>query len=383
MKVRVTKEKVFSYLVAFFPLLSVYKSVVPGIDLGTACLILFFLWAMTMEICVNEMTLLILYIVVLTPFAVFFSEDYGTSEVLILFRIIKIVIALGIVFLGGCNKKYYNEIIVFGTMRKIIYINCVYIVLQRVLYLIGFILPNPFMQFATFEGYTDGYNMVSHMLFRPSGFFCEPSHFAVYGLVFLIYSLFCIENYKDTICVVTAIICTGSGIGLVMMSCVLGIYFIRRLRNKITVRRLIMFSGSVAALAGFTMTSFFDQVTSRFLTKNIMGGGNAIEARIGLGYQLFLQKNWLQRLFGSGYGNVPANIYLNGMTYVLNTLGIVGTVLFFTVLIKYFMRACTWKKVGILTVCALTFISQIFTSASLVFYLCVYCGNVSTHHRDK
>lgn len=70
--------------------------------------------------------------------------------------------------------------------------------------------------------------------------------------------------------------------------------------------------------------TFLKNVVNRFTTDNIVGGGNAIQGRIGNGYQLFFEKDRYQQLFGSGYGNVPADVYLNEMTYILNTLGIIG-----------------------------------------------------------
>lgn len=118
--------------------------------------------------------------------------------------------------------------------------------------------------------------------------------------------------------------------------------------------------------------AFLPTSNSSVYVRKYGGGGNAIQARIGVGYQYFYEKNIMQQLFGSGYGNVPANIYLNGITYVLNTLGIMGLAVFILILARYFKKGTAWKKMGIFTLLILTFFSQTFSPSALVFYLCVF-----------
>ena len=87
---------------------------------------------------------------------------------------------------------------------------------------------------------------------------------------------------------------------------------------------------------------------------------------------MYFEKNILFKIFGSGYGNVPENVYLNGVTYILNTLGAVGLCIFFLILLRSFAKGRLWQKVGVMTFALLTVFSQTFTPASLIFYLCIY-----------
>ena len=43
---------------------------------------------------------------------------------------------------------------------------------------------------------------------------------------------------------------------------------------------------------GMNRMTFFKNVVNHFTTDNIRGGGDAIQSRIGGGYQLFFEKDW-------------------------------------------------------------------------------------------
>ncbi len=266
-----TRTKLFSTLLAAFPLLSVYRSVIPGVDLGTVLLLLFCAFSLSTAIYRNDVNPLLLYILIVTPLVLLGSSDYEISITTILLRYAKMVISLVIVFLFGYFQKYYDEEKVFLWMKRVIYVSCAFVVLQRICYLFGMTLQNPFIRFASYEGYTDGYQMMSGSIFRPSAFFLEPSHLSVYGLVFLIYSLFQKDDLKDAAIVSLAILCTGSGIGLVMTALVFIIYCLLKFRKHL-VRTLGLVIGG-AIMAGWMLTlPFFQQVILRFTTENTVGG---------------------------------------------------------------------------------------------------------------
>lgn len=367
----IKKKQIFSIMIAGFPLLSVYRSIIPGIDLGTLMLILFYLFSLSAKIYKNEINILLAYILIVTPLVLPWSPYYSVTATTVFLRYGKIIVTLGIVFLFGGYKRYYDEETVFLWMKRVVYISCIFVISQRVMYLFGITLYNPIIRFASYEGYTEGYHMLSGTLFRPSAFFLEPSHLAVYSVVFLIYSLLRKNNLKDAAVVSVAILGTGSGIGLVMTVFVFVMYCLIRFRKHF-VRTLGMIIAGTFMMGGLGTFPFFQQVINRFTTDNTMGGGNAIQARIGIGYQFFLEKKLMQQMIGSGYGNVPSNVYLNGITYILNTLGVIGLAVFVAVLVRYFFKGTTWKKVGVLTLFVLTFFSQTFTPSSLVFYLCIF-----------
>lgn len=60
------------------------------------------------------------------------------------------------------------------------------------------------------------------------------------------------------------------------------------------------------------------------------------------------------------------------MTYIHNTLGVIGCVIFLWLILGYIHKGETWQKIGLLVVLGLTLGSQIFMLASLAFYFCMY-----------
>lgn len=377
MSKKVNRTKCFSVLIALLPLLSYYNSLIPSVDMGSFLLIIFSIFTISIVWYKSDFMLLYLYVLIITPLFGFLLTEQNIAILTMILRYIKFVVILGCVFGLGFFKKYYDEQMAFKTMKYIIYICAVFIILQRVFYFFGIIIENPLIRFATNDVYKDGYSMGNSFLFRPSAFFLEPSHLSVYGLAYLVYSLFRKGNLKQSLIVYITILCSGSGIGLVFGIMTYCAYFLIRLR-KHTMKILVAMCVGTVAIIGMSRITFFKNVVNRFTTDNIAGGGNAIQGRIGIGYQLFLEKDWWQQLFGSGYGNVPADIYLNGITYILNALGVIGFIIFLWLILRYMREGETWQKIGILIVLGLSIVSQVFTPASLAFYFCVYNNQLLT-----
>lgn len=372
MNVREKKKAAFSVLIALLPFLSYYTSPIPRLDMGTFLLLIFFVFAVPKSLYKSDLLVLLVYVFYITPFSCFLLSDQNTSSFTVMMRYIKFIFILGSVFGFGFYVKYYDEKTTFKTMKCLIYSCAVFIIIQRVFFSFGITINNPLLRFATDDAYIDGYSMGNSFLFRPSAFFLEPSHLSIYGLVYLVFTLFKKDNFIDSLVVLITLLCSGSGIGLVFSVMIYSLYFMVRFRRHV-IRIFISVFISIIGVLAMSRITFFQNVVSRLTTDNVRGGGNAILGRIGIeGYQLFFDKNLIQQIFGSGYGNVPANIYLNGFTYIINTLGIVGCCIFLWLIFKYMYRGEAWQKVGLLIVLGLTIGSQVFAPASLAFYFCVY-----------
>ncbi len=382
MSVNKKRTKWFSVLMALLPLLSYYRSPVSGVDMGSFLVLAFSIFAISHIWFGSDIMPIYLYVLIMTPMAVFALAESNTATMTIILRYAKFIVVLGCVFGFGFYKRYYDEQITFRVMKIVIYVCTVFIVLQRIFYYEGILIKNPLIQFATYDAYLEGYSMGNAVLFRPSALFLEPSHLSVYGLVYLVYSLFRKDNIKQSLIVFVALLCSGSGIGLVFGIMTYCAYFLIRFR-KHTAKIFVAMVAGVVAVIGMSRMTFFKQVVNRLITDNLAGGGNAIQARIGTGYQLFLEKDWWLQIFGSGYGNVPAGVYLNGMTYILNTLGVIGCVLFLWLILRYIHKGETWQKIGLLIVLGLTIGSQIFTPASLAFYFCIYNNQLLADKRKQ
>lgn len=372
----------FSLLIAMYPILSSYGLQMINIDFATIILLIFFVWTLPTTFYRNIFVVFVLYIAIMSPLSYIVIDGYEVSRILIFFRWFKIVLSLFLVFVCGYWQRYFDEKLVLEYIKKIMYLASLFIIAQRALGIVGVTLSNPFIALAMDSAYVNGYSMMSGSFFRPSAFFLEPAHFSVYAFVFLVYSLFSTKNIKDIIVVCIGILCTGSGIGLVGVSGFVALYAIIQLRHHFVLATLMSICG-LYFYVWLTNLPYFKFVIERFTTDNIQGGGNAIQARIGDGYALFVNSDIFVQIFGSGYGNIVKGVYFNGVTYSLNTLGICGTLIFFLTLIYAFNRGVFWKKIGVLSFIGLAFVSQVLTPASLVFYFSIYSTKLYANRNSE
>lgn len=101
----------------------------------------------------NDFILLYLYILLITPLAVFLLEEQNAAIMTIILRYAKYVVVLGGVFGFGFSKNYYDEKITFKTMKFVIYLCAAFIVLQSVFYFVGITIKNLLIQFANHDAY--------------------------------------------------------------------------------------------------------------------------------------------------------------------------------------------------------------------------------------
>lgn len=379
------KTKYFSVIISLIPLLSSYRSPVPGVDMGTLCIIAFAVLTIRLVWNITDFMWLYAYVFFMTPVMFLISSDATGISITVILRYLKFIVILGCVFGLGYFKRYYKEDIWFEAMWKCVIVNVIFVIMQQACYALGMILNNPLISLATNEAYIDGYDMgVRAGLFRPSGFFLEPSHLALYMAVFMVYVLFSKNDLKKSLTACAAILATGSGMGLVLTVVIYCLYIVTVYRKHIIKAGAILVIGILTFL-NLKDTAYFVGVVNRIVTENISGGGNAIQARIGRGYQFFFDKSWFERLLGTGYGNVPTGVYLNGLTYVINTLGIVGIVILTIVFIQYMRKGSRWQQIGILMITGVLFLAQIFTPAYLAFFFCIYYNrsrSKTNKHKD-
>lgn len=371
-------KKAISFLVVLIPLIGSYRSIIQSVDSGTLIFLLFSIAIILSDkkitITSSPMTAIIIYILLVSPIVLLFFNTYqiqNSSTVTEAFlRWAKFILVLIITFTLGIGK-YFEIKLAMKCMRVIIYISTIFVIIQHLAYLSGRIINNPLLNLATYEGYTYGkYSMLS-TLFRPSAMFLEPSHMSQYFLVYLIYSLFRPKINKrdiiDAIVTSVGILCTGSGIGVVALIALV-LFFIVICFSKNPVKALLPAILILVCGCILFQTTYMQAVVSRFLTDNTAGGGNALFGRIGSGYILFSSLPFGLQLFGRGFGNTPTNIYLNGITYLLNTIGIFGCGIFVSICIYIYIRVNFWRKILLLCFISLLFVAQMFTAFSLVLY---------------
>lgn len=373
------KTMIISWLVALLPILSICKSPISGLDLGTfsTIIVAFVFLLKRRRLCTRRKYIFnyfILYILLITIINILIgsssSANYA-SPTLTMLRLGKVVLVLLLFFsfnlIGITEYKC-----VINAIDKIVFVNVGFIVVQRLFYqLLGTPIANPISFLATNEAYNGpNYTMLIGSYLRPSGFFFEPSHFSQYCSLYLCFLLFGEKsiNVKKVIFVALGIMLSGSGMGILMLVALLGVSLVLRFHKRILTS--FMYIGAFAIILFYmSKSSFVQTMLDRVFSDGAVYGGNAIEARIGNGYRIYQSLNLINKLFGCGYGHVPNGVYLNGLAYLLNTLGLFGSTLFFFVCNYVFIRTKTWARWSILCYLVLLVGAQVFTPALIVYFL--------------
>ena len=374
-------KKIFAWILASICLLSSFKSPVPGLDLGTFAVIIVLLYFVIIKNSKNikpEHVLFVLYVLLTTVFnvlAINYSPDSYPSTALVFMRLFKFILVFSTVLvLGFSDHVDKSELI--KAIRIVVYVNSVLVLVQQLLYVfLGYILRNPLAFLSVNDVYNSAsYTMITTSIFRPSAFFLEPAHLSQYFILFLCYVLFCEKkNYiggkraLDFFVTAMGIALTGSGMGAIMMIAVIVLALLFN-RNLPLIRRWIFAIGFVVALCCLSRVDFVRTVFDRLFTSNVNFGGNAVEARVGSGYDTFLELPFYSKLFGCGFGNIPINKYFNGTAYMLNTVGILGILFFGVVTFVEFRRTNWFMRIALLCFVILLFGAQMFSAIPIAYY---------------
>ena len=355
-----TRQRFSSILVALMPLLSVYKSPIPGVDLATLTVLLTFIIIMlnekkiTLDPHSHNMDLVLLYVVLVTVFnLVFFKPSFGwdyAEKSLVALRLMKFTIIIIVYFTFSFLRNTDLPMLMFA-VRVIVHINVLFIVIQQLLYLgWGIVVYNPFTNVAMVDQYQmDKYSMVAGFhLFRPSAFFLEPSHLAQYFFVYLCYVLYQEKNElvlgRELFITALGILCSGSGMGVLMLIALVAVWGVWRMQ--------------------------FNLVKTFFLSFLILIGFIVLmsTARIGDGYNLYEDLGLVNKIFGAGFGNVPS-FFLNGIAYMLNTVGVMGIVIMLLSILHIYVRAQLWAKWVLVVYVVMTAAAQMFSTDAIVYYI--------------
>ena len=370
---------ILSWMIALLSILGVCRSPIRGLDLGTLLIIIVAIIILISKkrLYTKRGYIINYFLIYLTLTTIFnmLAGDMGinnyASPTLVFLRLGKILLVLIFFFtLNIIGDVDFDKLI--NAIYIIVCLNVAFIVVQRLSYqVLGRTLINPISYLATNEAYADAsYTMRIGTYIRPSGLFLEPSHFAQYCSLYLCYLLFGEDklDIKKIAIVAVGIVISGSGMGVLMLFGLLGISLIMRFHKNV-VRTVLYSIILIAVLVYLSRSSFVHTIIDRVFSDGSAYGGNAIEARIGIGYQLFGSLKPISKLLGLGYGHVPNNVYLNGWAYVLNTIGLIGLILYLGVCVYALIMTSSWARWSILCYLVLMFGAQMFTAGSIIYFL--------------
>lgn len=360
---------------ALEPLFDYIASPIPGFDFGS----LFYLITLVINFShLNRSSLLkiratilifyFLYVVLFSPICfVLFGSQSEISEFSPILRFLKYALLVGTFLLLDVSNmfpaEYFFKISVIFTV-----FNSVYVCIQQVFIQFGLVIPN---MLAGVMG-TSYVQLSQGSLFRPSGLFAEPSHYAQYVLPVLaglLFSRFDFPNKKlVTFTACAGLLASGSGMGIIGLFLLMAVFFLANAKKRI----LYFFYGfSLLIIASliFSGSDFGAGVLARLFTDGSTVGGNAFFARIGHGYEEFISHGPLELVLGSGYGNVGEFTYQSGIEYALNAVGLVGLTMYAAGFVQFSAGSVTACKVVLLCYFALMFGCQLLSAPGLIYFL--------------
>ncbi|MBO4570516.1 MAG: hypothetical protein J5699_01155 [Bacteroidales bacterium] len=362
-----TIQNIYIILSVILPVLSIYVSPIPGIDLGTACILVFgviMLMSSQSFHMYGLLSLILLYSFVVSIPAISGGAIEYSSSGAVLVRLMRFII-LSLLMIGCGYANYYNEQKYTKVLGVASLIVAGYAILQSIVFrFMGIKLRNIFGKErggAVFSAALGQYEDV----YRPPSFFLEPSAVTYFLTPFLCYILFRSKkmNYKDFL--VAAVLTIGilvstSGQGLLVIALCWGIWGITQIKSR-NIAGII-----IAALCAVLFFKNFDMEysLSRITTEDEL---NAVDARSG-GYDMVKELSGTALLFGNGYGNYDETIYYSSFAEILFCTGIIGlalVILFYAIL---FIKGIRYQRVLVLASLILMLGGGIYTAT----YLCLY-----------
>lgn len=366
-------KKLYTICIVALPLLSIYKSIVSILDLGS-----FFIITLGILIFIKEQKILNLfrgrwqiwgcyltYIVGITLITNIYVERYAPFSTAIM-RLIKtfmyILLTLYTCKFGYFLSKYAIKI------YEMIALLCTFFLCSQVLaYLLFSIdLAGYLPDYVYIEGYSIRASNLATGLFRPTSFFLEPAHYFEYVSMILVIYLFYSKNdkkaiYKASFITLGAILST-SGQG-VIISLLIWLFWLLK-SKKLAIKTAIF----LVALSSTLILYFYFYKDSLALAI-ISRIGNISESKIvsgrSDGYFQIMNMPIEQLIFGRGFGNYKS-VFIASWAGNILCYGLIGTL----IVIFVYMNSLKFTKYKLIVY--LNALMSVFSSTFFSYYFAFY-----------
>ena len=376
--------KLYTVIITILPAINTYKSPIPNVELGTFLLLVLFLFMILNDRKIYADNLIWKWLIMLYAFLLFTiiaSFNPGileTSLFSITFRFLKICAVVLIVIVQG--RSWFDYTIAIKTLRIFSLLCVAFIILQSILYYgAGIILHGIYIPLASAEGYSDyNFEYMYSILFRPTSFFFEPSHFCAYALVYFTYLLSAnTEKYRRLqLAVMTlGIVMSTSGTGIVLIPITVLITVMLMLfkRNISTTRNSLLLGAIVAIAIIIALNVYINSdvgltVLQRYI-KSDGSLGTAVLGRLDSGaYELYKELPIFYKIIGTGFGNRPSTVYFSSLYSILYGDGLVGLILLLWIIISSYRKSGLFGKLLSVVYMVLMIGTGVFNFASIGLY---------------
>lgn len=397
-------NRIFSYLVVIMMLGNVYLfPLFRSLDMGEIILIVFIPY----------------FVVNMRTFSI--KREYSLIYLFVCYSLL-VTMIMSVLLNGNMSDPivrmlrdffYYFVIFYLGfhffdmkSFKKILVRFCVllsaFVIVQVLVYtFIGYFIPGFLMNAPLNDGGYTGAQLYSNYIryasiagyLKPNGFLCEPAHCAQCFFVTILVLLF--GNYREKNDIKIAIFIS---IGMVLtMSTSAMLYFMfswgmwcfkesKRNFIKILVIVCCCFAIGVLALKNGKLDSVL-VVIQRF-TQTLSGDNitNSSQLRMMKGFITFSALPLLLKIFGIGFGNYSAaipffsssaeinmmdNEYMNTVSYILMSAGIIGFVIMILFFIRLFRKSYGLGKIMIIALVIMSFGSSVYSSPIWIWMMLI------------
>ncbi|MGV3026956.1 hypothetical protein ACED96_14670 [Clostridium thermobutyricum] len=383
-------KNAFTILIVLYPILAIYASPIPKVSIADILLIILIIFISFYILRENDniyniingkMFVFLIYIIISTLIIILI--DNNLKE--ILFSSLRYI--LYIITITFYVKKFFMYDYAIKLLKKTSLIISIYIFIQFIFYyILGIVLPNiiPGLRVMGTENILINidYARKSYLLFRPTGFFFEPSHCVQYLSIILIYYLFNFENIKNkdlkyAIITTIAIIFTGSSTGTLILFIIWGMWFFKKLRKHNILKNIkfiisfitvCILGGSILINMNFIQKSLFRLVGSG------SNGGEAITGRFANYGSVINTENMFKFFFGNGINS--NNEYLPGIPLAIYSIGVIGFIILFYIWIKSSIKNVGVKRIIMIIFIILNLGTAIaFSEGILLYYSLIFTNS--------
>lgn len=387
-------DRIFTILLVLCPIFQHYIGLFQ--DLGTTVMIITFCYFAFLFLKKDTWHIGNVFPLILLSVYEILNHGTGIFEVAREFLLIAyfIIAATGVI-----DLKYYSKII-----TRVAMIASVLLVIQYICYYVfGFhlqlvatqLLNNGAQQWVRLAQ-TGRISVTGSVmsLYRPSAFFLEPSHMTLFSfsaLALIILS----ENFKrehlfSALLISLGCLLSTSGMGIALVLGIWGIYFIKcisgkgtvkeRLKQLISKRNLVWLAVVlIAILLAYLYIPFFQTSINRIF--GIGGTKSAIKGRMATGIKSLATLSGLEVLFGKqNWGNVH-NWNMAGFFYTFYTQGFIGMFISFIFYVRSIFKTKDAYRWIALIVCGLSLITVHSHAAFyMFFYVMVLLGGYNLQY---
>jgi hypothetical protein len=376
-------KKIYTFLIITYPILGIYSTQVPGVTIADSFLLILYpilllsIFNINKRISktINFPILIYIAFIIFHLFLTLTISNIDTGDVLL--RTLRYVFYLSTLALF--TKTFFDIRYAKNVLKCCSIFASLYLMLQFVLYdLWGYYLPGALPIFKLqvdtineiYARYLQGYYIRVHSIFA------EPSHFAIYVLLYLAINLNETKNkaleFIPAILVSIAILLSQSSTGIIITIFIWFKWYFRRVsikeikRRKVTFILLTIFL--IPIVFGLLIQTPFFKV---FLSRTFSGEGLGEAARRRLGnYEVLSQiYNKFSFSFISGKGMIPLQIYFPGIARLLLYFGLIGLLLFVVLYLRVYIRSNKVQKEILLIFFILNIGTEILFGNFILLYM--------------